>query len=89
VSDRENIERIFAEAKNLCLAKNEDYASSIREVSDLAPDITPCDAILVRMGDKISRFRSLRAKGTAAVDETMRDTMLDLANYGLLWCMLK
>lgn len=43
-------------------------------------------AISIRMGDKISRFKSLmsRTDYEGTVDESMIDTLVDLANYAII-----
>lgn len=46
---------------------------------------TPMQGFLVRMNDKISRVSSFVEKGTLSVkDESVQDTLLDLANYSIL-----
>lgn len=39
----------------------------------------------IRLGDKLNRFKSLTKKGDRQVsDESVRDTLMDLANYALM-----
>lgn len=39
----------------------------------------------IRLSDKLSRFKALSKKQTAQVkDESIRDTLIDLANYALM-----
>lgn len=66
------------------LRKNADYGCAVWDSPVLAPDMDPGDAILVRMSDKISRLVSLRRAGKAEVDESVRDTLMDLGAYALL-----
>jgi len=40
--------------------------------------------IVVRMCDKVSRIANLLEKDAAVVDESIQDTLLDLANYALI-----
>jgi hypothetical protein len=69
---------------SIALAKNADYAgeddpfANFREFGTLG--------FLVRMSDKWKRIRNLvgSVTGPAVKDETVEDTLLDLANYCLL-----
>lgn len=68
------------------LRKNADYGSSAWNAPLLAPGVTAREAIQTRMSDKISRLAKLLASGNKAeVEESVEDTMLDLAGYALLW----
>lgn len=66
------------------LRKNADYGSSGLCEPILVPGMEPRQALLVRMSDKIARIQTLQHKGPE-VAESLEDTMLDLANYCLLW----
>ena len=66
------------------LAKNADYGSSAWKPPKLKPNLSPGDAILVRMSDKIERIESL-STAEAQVDESLEDSMKDLGAYALLW----
>lgn len=70
---------------DLILRKNSDYGSSVFKVPVLAPNLSPGDAILVRMSDKIDWLISLQKKGTAEVAESLEDTIRDLGAYCLLY----
>lgn len=70
----------------MVLRKNTDYGGSAWEEPILLPNLSPGDAILVRMGDKIQRIRQLLSSENIEVnEETVNDTMRDLAGYALLW----
>lgn len=61
-------------------AKNKDYGDSFSSLRKEFPE-----AILIRLGDKYSRLKSLMKNGRAEVkDESIEDTLLDLANYCLM-----
>lgn len=72
-------------------AKNQDYAG---DASDPFANFTRVKALgictpeagfLTRMTDKLSRIASITASGKTAVkDESVKDTLRDLANYSLL-----
>ena len=60
--------------------KNSDYGDSFRKVRDEFPI-----AICVRLSDKLNRVKALMQNGTHRVkEESIDDTLLDLANYALL-----
>ena len=61
-------------------AKNHDYGDSFSKVRNKFPN-----AILIRLNDKLNRLETLMSGANAAVsDESIDDTLLDLANYALL-----
>jgi hypothetical protein len=66
------------------LRKNSDYGSSGLCEPILVPGMQPRQALLVRMSDKIARIQTLQDRAPE-VAESLEDTMLDLANYCLLW----
>ena len=61
-------------------AKNKDYGDSFSSLRKEFPE-----AILIRLGDKYNRLKALMKNGKAEVkDESIEDTLLDLANYCLM-----
>ncbi|WP_288745814.1 nucleotide modification associated domain-containing protein [uncultured Enterococcus sp.] len=60
-------------------AKNADYGNSF----DKSLDEFGIVASLVRITDKLNRAKQLSRK-EAHVDESMRDTLMDLANYAVM-----
>ena len=61
-------------------AKNHDYGDSFEKVRDKFPT-----AILVRLNDKLNRLETLMSGEVAQVkDESIDDTLLDLANYAVM-----
>ena len=68
------------------LRKNTDYGSSAWQGPIMAPGTSIDTAIRVRMSDKIARLRNLlEPDSRAEVDESIEDTMRDLAGYIVLW----
>lgn len=76
----------------ICKAKNQDYSgggdvyafNNFKESAMVAGG-TVEQGFLFRMSDKMSRVRNLTKAGTAAVkDESIQDTLMDLANYAIL-----
>lgn len=61
--------------------KNADYGDSFVKVRNKFPD-----SVLVRLNDKLSRLEVLMGKKKKAevTDESIEDTLLDLANYALM-----
>ena len=60
--------------------KNADYGDSFAKTRALIPN-----AILVRLHDKLNRLTTLMTGASAQVkDESIEDTLLDLANYALM-----
>ena len=87
--DAKLIWEIFEQQKCLAIRKNLDYGSSFRKPPAFAPGISPSDAILVRMGDKLERIKTLRSRGPEVSSESLTDTMLDLGTYAFLWVIAR
>lgn len=78
----EEYEKIVTETVKLCKRKNADYGSSVQDTYEKFGDIS----YLVRITDKYNRICSLLQNGKAEVeDESITDTIVDLANYCFLW----
>lgn len=67
------------------LKKNSDYGSSVFKTPVLTPGLSPGDGILVRLSDKIERLQRLLGGKSAEVDESIEETMQDLAGYAILY----
>lgn len=69
---------------NLYEIKNKNYGDSFDKSLD-------ADGLLVskiRIGDKVNRFGSLLKQGSiGTTDESLRDTLIDLANYTVMTIM--
>lgn len=74
----------IAKLRDILTAKNKDYGSSAFERPYLDPGIPAVDAILVRMSDKVNRLHNIIKRG-AVCDESIDDTVLDLAGYCILF----
>ena len=64
-------------------AKNHDYGNSF----DRSLDKFGIIAAIVRMGDKMNRLESLAVKRAEVKDESIKDTLLDLATYSVMTVM--
>ena len=63
--------------------KNHDYGNSF----DKSLDKFGLVASVVRIGDKMNRIESLVQKKAMVQDESIRDTLLDMANYAIMTIM--
>lgn len=64
-------------------AKNHDYGNSF----DNSLDKFGLIASIVRIGDKMNRLETLVNKKAQVKDESIKDTLLDLANYSIMTVM--
>lgn len=64
-------------------AKNHDYGNSFEQSCDKFGII----AGVIRMGDKMNRLESLAVKRAEVKDESIKDTLLDLASYSVMTLM--
>lgn len=73
--------KICGELNSLYERKNHDYGDSFH-ISFLEEGMA---MPRIRLGDKFSRFKTLSKHGDPRVnDESIRDTLLDLANYAIM-----
>lgn len=79
-----NIEQIKKEMLHTFENKNHDYGNS---VFDVARDFEPYGAMtfLIRISDKINRIQVLATKEINKVEESIEDTLIDCANYIILY----
>lgn len=69
------------EINNLYAKKNHDYGDSFHQTYLEEGMAMP----RIRLSDKLNRFKSLTRKNTRQVeDESIRDTLIDLANYAIM-----
>ena len=59
--------------------KNKDYGDSFSQLNDEFGEI----AGLIRLSDKLNRLKTL-VDSTAEVNESKKDTLIDLANYAIM-----
>ena len=66
---------------NLYVKKNHDYGDSFHATYLEEGMAMP----RIRLSDKFNRFKTLSRKGNQEVkDESLRDTLIDLANYAIM-----
>lgn len=77
-------EDVTLELRKIYDAKNRDYGDSFSksfEEEGMA-------MVRIRLGDKLNRFKNLtRGAEQQVKDESVRDTLLDLANYAIMTIM--
>ena len=77
----EQMKKVQKEGLELFIKKNQDYGDAFANYGTVG--------VLVRIGDKISRFQSISNRGIKLVDtESLRDTLIDLHNYSAMAIML-
>jgi hypothetical protein len=74
-------DNIHSEARELFTNKNKDYGDSFAYYGPVG--------VIIRMGDKIQRLKSIDKNKIINVDdERLRDTLIDLHNYSAMAIML-
>lgn len=71
---------ICRELNNLYERKNADYGDSFGKSFAEYGLAAPC----MRLEDKLNRLKSLRKKEAKVKDESIEDTLLDIANYAIM-----
>ena len=71
---------ICKELKQIYRAKNHDYGDSFGETYKKLGIISA----VTRITDKVNRLQSLCTKEQKVEDESIRDTLMDLANYAIM-----
>jgi len=75
-----NVNDVADEAVEVLLKKHDDYGPS--NIAD-APG-GPINGLAVRLHDKVARLSNLAKTGNDPKNESIYDTFLDIANYGLI-----
>lgn len=71
---------ICKELNEIYNKKNNDYGDSFSKVYDEYGRLS----VAIRLTDKLERFKSLLDNKQQVEDESIRDTLLDLANYAIM-----
>lgn len=80
----DKFKNITDEMNSTFVRKNRDYGDSFEE----SLNEEGIAAARIRMGDKWNRFKHLSKEGNQQVkDESIKDTLLDLANYAIMTVM--
>ena len=84
LTNKEKHKSITLELNDLYARKNQDYGDSFH-LSYLEEGMAMAR---IRLGDKLNRFKSLTKSNSREVkDESIRDTLIDLANYAIMTIM--
>ena len=76
-SFQEMMVRLANECTSLCISKQKDYGPKNISAFGLV-------GVLVRMNDKFERLKNLVRTGRKPSNETLEDTLIDVANYALI-----
>lgn len=80
----ELIESVCDTLKTTLKAKNSNYGNSAFGNPIFTPDVSPREALLVRLSDKVARLQTLLRGEPDKVGESVKDTLLDMAGYCVL-----
>ena len=75
--------RITNQMHDIYIKKNHDYGNSF----DKSMDEFGMTSAVIRMNDKLERLKTLSRKESMVKDESVKDTLLDLANYAIMTVM--
>ena len=75
-----NIHRITEELKQMYIKKNTDYDNAFKKVWEEHGDLS----LLIRLKDKMYRLENLIENERKVEDETIEDTIKDIAGYCVL-----
>ena len=79
--DNDEFKKILDQMYETYQKKNSDYGSSFTNLMDEFGMVS----LIIRLTDKLNRLKSITKKNEILVkDESMEDTLLDLANYAVL-----
>ncbi len=76
-ADKHN--RVTSELHDIWKKKNADYGNSFKDLREEYPE-----SILIRIGDKYNRLKTLMKQKAEVKDESVEDTLKDLANYCIM-----
>ena len=82
------LEELYAENLETARRKNADYANEADPFANFRSSekfgVPVHKGMMVRMGDKMERIANLLNRPAAVADESVLDTLSDLANYAML-----
>ena len=79
-----DVKKTAEETTNLLVRKHADYGPT----NIMGSPISPMHGLSVRLHDKVARMVNLLSSGNPANFESLRDTMIDICNYGLIGVMV-
>ena len=93
--EEEEIKKFLATMRDLLIRKGHDYSGDEETIKNFTVlediGIDRVESVFVRLTDKYMRLKNFMKSGELKVkDETIYDTLVDLANYSvLMWLCLK
>lgn len=81
---RYDAEVLYLQALDLLVTKQIDYGPNNIQLSPFGPYV----GLIVRLQDKVSRAANLIGQGHNPNHESLRDTFIDILNYGGIGLML-
>ena len=78
--EKDEFDKILDEMQSIHIAKNKDYKGS----ADGTADKFGITAYAIRLGDKYNRFVNLIDNENQVKDESIEDTLIDMANYAVM-----
>ncbi|MCK4258062.1 MAG: DUF1599 domain-containing protein [Halanaerobiales bacterium] len=78
--DEMDLDEIFDNLRKTLLAKNHDYGNSFSHLYEEYGLIS----YIIRIDDKISRLKTLTSNDNLVKDESIKDTLTDIAGYTIL-----
>lgn len=78
---RKSYTGILDKLEKTYIAKNSDYGDSVGDTYEKFGEVS----FLIRITDKYNRINNLIDSEAQVTDEKLEDTILDMANYCLLW----
>lgn len=81
----DKFEEIITKMHELYIKKNHDYGGSFNKSMNTFGPLSAG----IRMSDKLQRFLSIinKKEDMKVVDENLKDTLIDLANYAIMTAM--
>lgn len=81
---QDSLAELCDKLKTTLLNKNRNYGNSAFRTPLLASNVSPQEALLVRLSDKIARLETLLRGEPDRVQEPLEDTIFDIAGYCIL-----
>lgn len=83
----ENMREKYLLLEEMIIKKQKDYGP--KNIMLNMRSLTPLHGVLLRLNDKVARLDNLLATGVSPENESLIDTAMDIANYGvILWAVL-
>lgn len=79
-----SVNRAMNEAFDIMVGRQADYGPY--NIARAWPD--PTTSLIIRVGDKLERLKTLHTRGGDPYGERVRDSWIDVCNYGLIGLMV-